>query len=108
MLRRPPRSTRTDTLFPYTTLFRSLRQPQLAAAAAEHAHHPALLQALVLAGADRGQQHQHAGGEREPEHPLDPGRDLVADRTHLLEHRVHVDHQPTGRASWMESVGQTG
>src|SRR3546814_5106570 len=26
MIRRPPRSTRTDTLFPYTTLFRS-RQP---------------------------------------------------------------------------------
>src|SRR3546814_13688757 len=25
MRRRPPRSTRTDTLFPYTTLFRSLR-----------------------------------------------------------------------------------
>src|SRR3546814_6102941 len=25
MIRRPPRSTRTDTLFPYTTLFRSLR-----------------------------------------------------------------------------------
>src|SRR3546814_11383678 len=35
MIRRPPRSTRTDTLFPYTTLFRSaagqphLPQPQL-------------------------------------------------------------------------------
>src|SRR3546814_16188981 len=28
MIRRPPRSTRTDTLFPYTTLFRS------------HFHHP--------------------------------------------------------------------
>src|SRR3546814_19139861 len=28
MIRRPPRSTRTDTLFPYTTLFRSvLREP---------------------------------------------------------------------------------
>src|SRR3546814_8726678 len=26
MLRRPPRSTRTDTLFPYTTLFRSARK----------------------------------------------------------------------------------
>src|SRR3546814_14251075 len=25
MIRRPPRSTRTDTLFPYTTLFRSRR-----------------------------------------------------------------------------------
>src|SRR3546814_19095026 len=27
MIRRPPRSTRTDTLFPYTTLFRSLKSP---------------------------------------------------------------------------------
>src|SRR3546814_6896683 len=26
MIRRPPRSTRTDTLFPYTTLFRSERR----------------------------------------------------------------------------------
>src|SRR3546814_5175282 len=26
IIRRPPRSTRTDTLFPYTTLFRSPRQ----------------------------------------------------------------------------------
>src|SRR3546814_2522960 len=28
MLRRPPRSTRTDTLFPYTTLFRSYDAPE--------------------------------------------------------------------------------
>src|SRR3546814_5721488 len=27
MIRRPPRSTRTDTLFPYTTLFRSRGRP---------------------------------------------------------------------------------
>src|SRR3546814_5289859 len=27
MIRRPPRSTRTDTLFPYTTLFRSVQSP---------------------------------------------------------------------------------
>src|SRR3546814_9314388 len=27
MIRRPPRSTRTDTLVPYTTLFRSFKQP---------------------------------------------------------------------------------
>src|SRR3546814_6009873 len=27
MIRRPPRSTRTDTLFPYTTLFRSMQAP---------------------------------------------------------------------------------
>src|SRR3546814_2844467 len=29
MIRRPPRSTRTDTLFPYTTLFRSGREHAL-------------------------------------------------------------------------------
>src|SRR3546814_18885798 len=29
MIRRPPRSTRTDTLFPYTTLFRSYRHRNL-------------------------------------------------------------------------------
>src|SRR3546814_10877991 len=28
MIRRPPRSTRTDTLFPYTTLFRSTGGPE--------------------------------------------------------------------------------
>src|SRR3546814_1960424 len=31
MIRRPPRSTRTDTLFPYTTLFRSINTGILAA-----------------------------------------------------------------------------
>src|SRR3546814_9029589 len=31
MIRRPPRSTRTDTLFPYTTLFRSAGQPEILA-----------------------------------------------------------------------------
>src|SRR3546814_5020762 len=37
MIRRPPRSTRTDTLFPYTTLFRSrqrIEQPEPVALAA--------------------------------------------------------------------------
>src|SRR3546814_15696765 len=29
MIRRPPRSTRTDTLFPYTTLFRSLHDGEV-------------------------------------------------------------------------------
>src|SRR3546814_5794741 len=40
MIRRPPRSTRTDTLFPYTTLFRSDRlqrtPPSLNKNAADH------------------------------------------------------------------------
>src|SRR3546814_17202231 len=50
MIRRPPRSTRTDTLFPYTTLFRAGEQavvdhPDRAAPALfgrlEDEHHPA-------------------------------------------------------------------
>src|SRR3546814_15248146 len=41
MIRRPPRSTRTDTLFPYTTLFRSPRPtPVLASAAPTHGSMP--------------------------------------------------------------------
>src|SRR3546814_1099436 len=32
MIRRPPRSTRTDTLFPYATLFRSLARSELSRA----------------------------------------------------------------------------
>src|SRR3546814_5576496 len=35
MIRRPPRSTRTDTLFPYTTLFRSGSAPAADAARAD-------------------------------------------------------------------------
>src|SRR3546814_11404169 len=35
MKRRPPRSTRTDTLFPYTTLLRSLHPPDMAVLARE-------------------------------------------------------------------------
>src|SRR3546814_414999 len=61
MIRRPPRSTRTDTLFPYTTLFRSVADfdPTIddhdaraititthREAGAEHAH-------LAVAGIDR-------------------------------------------------------
>src|SRR3546814_16773123 len=46
MIRRPPRSTRTDTLFPYTTLFRSRRRvlprarPLPLLRAARHHHGP--------------------------------------------------------------------
>src|SRR3546814_1963047 len=51
MIRRPPRSTRTDTLFPYTTLFRSDVEEDLdqrGAVAREVAFHAAdILEALL-------------------------------------------------------------
>src|SRR3546814_18423539 len=40
MIRRPPISTRTDTLFPYTTLFRSVEGDEVERT--EHAHHQRL------------------------------------------------------------------
>src|SRR3546814_12876002 len=49
MIRRPPRSTRTDTLFPYTTLFRS---PIVTSAIA------ALLQGASGKRADRAKEHR--------------------------------------------------
>src|SRR3546814_6056843 len=53
MIRRPPRSTRTDTLFPYTTLFRSPQQvariEQERAADAEHEVQPRHQRIAVLA-----------------------------------------------------------
>src|SRR3546814_9728000 len=51
MIRRPPRSTRTDTLFPYTTLFRSIAShhlPWRIVCVAESA-----LEVHALAGYDR-------------------------------------------------------
>src|SRR3546814_11617561 len=41
MIRRPPRSTRTDTLFPYTTLFRSSLPSQIASAEGRRAEREA-------------------------------------------------------------------
>src|SRR3546814_6576267 len=97
MIRRPPRSTRTDTLFPYTTLFRSAFERRRAAAAAAvfggrrpqflvHAEHlgdralPADRLAPVgadrretVAAADAGVGFDHHG--RWPDH----GRQLAAD-----------------------------
>src|SRR3546814_10615697 len=66
MIRRPPRSTRTDTLFPYTTLFRSLRgalgeitQDHVGAGAAEaqqrFEHRLAFIEPAVV---DRALQHR--------------------------------------------------
>src|SRR3546814_5180628 len=60
MIRRPPRSTRTDTLFPYTTLFRS----HPAVAAAQAAAHQRESQHPVALGAT-------GGGDQQPDRHVD-------------------------------------
>src|SRR3546814_8683540 len=77
MLRRPPRSTRTDTLFPYTTLFRS----GLAHGAIDDLVAQFFLRAQVhVQHAHLGQvgqvafQELHLLAQAQPEQPQQPGR----------------------------------
>src|SRR3546814_7803926 len=89
MIRRPPRSTRTDTLFPYTTLFRSLADDLAVVAGGQHQHAGAVAD-RVGAHADRPARtgDRVAGGHR----VLDPaaGRVDIEDAgvdVHAVGHR---------------------
>src|SRR3546814_20263847 len=61
MIRRPPRSTRTDTLFPYTSLFRSPRLTPFECAVAHQLPNPRCVGA---------EQRRRAAGDQ-PASPLD-------------------------------------
>src|SRR3546814_14837918 len=52
MIRRPPRSTRTDTLFPYTTLFRSAGLKALSLPPLARIHHMTVLGASPVTRLD--------------------------------------------------------
>src|SRR3546814_17470875 len=52
MIRRPPRSTRTDTLFPYTTLFRSNGNIEFGGEIGQHLGGVILLLRSILLGSD--------------------------------------------------------
>src|SRR3546814_17132808 len=66
MIRRPPRSTRTDTLFPYTTLVRSSWFESLRPGSGRqpHLNKRRCLARTAQAGLDQceGQEDQHGGG----------------------------------------------
>src|SRR3546814_2476250 len=75
MIRRPPRSTRTDTLFPYTTLFRSLDAiDHIAYGSAQYAHERCAKQGLARAAPQqvnnkpRGSQSDGGKEPRSEEH----------------------------------------
>src|SRR3546814_2782516 len=80
MIRRPPRSTRTDTLLPYTTLFRSDRHDHVQALAAGQAHEgPQSGAPQPVARLARGGHHirpaQAFAGIEGEHHPVGPLRD---------------------------------
>src|SRR3546814_4232544 len=67
MIRRPPRSTRTDTLFPYTTLFRS------AAWSRRHHFRKVRHDGVVAFGPARGTARRHpAKAGNRPQEPRPP------------------------------------
>src|SRR3546814_9685954 len=98
MIRRPPRSTRTDTLFPYTTLFRSWE------AGVEHARKaaPPALPPQIEAGQQHHQRPARRGLDKETaERPreqftvevkYEPERPLLldGDLEHPCRGRVHI------------------
>src|SRR3546814_20286945 len=104
-IRRPPRSTRTDTLFPYTTLFRSLvadvveAAPVVQAPGMRRGLPPRLEAALLLLPdlRDAGiRQHEDLEGVR-PAGALQRGFDGAQMREHPL--RILVEHRrPDGGA----------
>src|SRR3546814_7323666 len=60
MIRRPPRSTRTDTLFPYTTLFRSCNSRQWQELVKQRKSQPLFAEPCELENAyylDRSEEH---------------------------------------------------
>src|SRR3546814_3233390 len=62
MILRPPRSTRTDTLFPYTTLFRSAQQQ--AAVPARHARSGLVARRALYAAVGGGDEERHRLSEK--------------------------------------------
>src|SRR3546814_3832828 len=66
MIRRPPRSTRTDTLFPYTTLFRSVLRHGCPNPTSGGAHAPAFAASRRCRQADTAHR-----GSRRPARGLD-------------------------------------
>src|SRR3546814_17591039 len=120
MIRRPPRSTRTDTLFPYTTLFRSICAPALAQHAALTCFEPDVMRIYENRRLSFKERRDYLLPEFErlglrvpvaPDGAFYIYADIRAhsrdssDFSHRLLHDAGVAAE-IGRASWRESVCQ--
>src|SRR3546814_14589476 len=93
MIRRPPRSTRTDTPFPYTTLFRSLPEDLIERLAArDHAEQPEDGAGCDCADGDRDQRVPYVLLERERLLHARPVRE--ADEEGKAHHEQNYEPRP--------------
>src|SRR3546814_15900635 len=109
MIRRPPRSTRTDTLFPYTTLFRSTR-------AGASVPLPGTRAPSGARAPRAGRGTMRAAGTGQPQRPPDRMRVLIprplrgqraaAERAPMnwLHELLNNDPDPPESAEWIESL----
>src|SRR3546814_17691326 len=105
MIRRPPRSTRTDTLFPYTTLFRSYAVMKIELLDREPRCDRAPGGCCVLLTAQRDQfilriaprQRSHRAGRSAFEFDV---IDALVGRDRSEERRVGKECVSTGRSRW--------
>src|SRR3546814_13376550 len=103
MKRQPPRFTRTDTLFPYTTRFRSAFDIALAEAGGVGAHRLLQLVPIAHGGADVGEVMLDRGQQIAPRARIDAaqldidhrfGRAARADRAQLAVGAAFDGHEP--------------
>src|SRR3546814_7410433 len=88
MIRRPPRSTRTDTLFPYTTRFRSVPIDRLVQELQEVAEAE-----LIDARGDLLAQRQHAHADvRQHDEQQDPQRERSEEHTSELQSLMRISY----------------
>src|SRR3546814_21065876 len=108
MIRRPPRSTRTDTLFPYTTRFRSDEPAERGGAFGDrHVEHRARVAARIAVFGELPRRPRAAAARVEiGRHRLDA--DDAPQRARAIERPLRpFEHpDPLGRASCRERVCQ--
>src|SRR3546814_17610052 len=99
MIRPPPRSTRTDTLFPYTTLFRSLRAWPLVRHRRQRPRHvrPRPLRRPGLAGGRPAGDRGLAGRRRHLRRPCWVPRRTTRQPPDAHRLRALIDHIPVLR-----------
>src|SRR3546814_7306627 len=113
MIRRPPRSTRTDTLFPYTTLFRSETFRDQAEAdhhqKAETENNDGGMRADEIRQRLGGEHHHQNGDDDGGHHPRqtidhDNGSDDAVDREHSIENNDLRDDEPEARMNFLAAA----